>query len=149
MYLLEAVKGQLGSIIERYGLRLVGKGPWLVYLVVSGSSAISLVSHPSEGAFNCRLHVHKGDSWWNVLLLDFLLARSAKQVPASVLAAVEGRLEREIAGLAWKLEEAGSDILSGRLDWFSAYEQKIGPAECAVGYQAMELSSLVAGPRSE
>jgi hypothetical protein len=39
-----------------------------------------------------------------------------------------------------------ADILSGRLDWFSTYEQEIGPAECAVGYQAMELASLVERP---
>jgi hypothetical protein len=142
MTLLEVVKGRLAAAIARYGLRVVEDGPYLVYLVVSAASVMSIVSHPSEGVLNCRWYIQRRGIWNTAMVLELLWARSAMKVPASVLESTTGMLDKEMAALAWKLEEAGTDVLSGGLDWLSEYERKVGSAECVVGERAMKLSGL-------
>ena len=116
--LIDDLRQSWNNLFTTYGFRVVSIDIQMVYVVVSTSVVMIVCRHPSAGGLELRWVEKTKNGWLSYAALNFLWTRSrAKPDETSIL-------ENELKTLAWKLQEAGQDMLNGSSAWKTEYERQ-------------------------
>lgn len=127
------------DLLNRYSLRVVDAGTYLAHVVVSSRSVGAVVNHWTHGGIDLHWSVRASFGWESYAVNNLLWRRSSAKSPRPFVGTDD---ECEYQGLAWKLEEAGADILRGDLSWTREYAKTIDEPTRLVGDASAELDRI-------
>jgi hypothetical protein len=135
----DQIRSCWAQLISRYGLRVIPGGEGMTYVVVSKQSIFIVLDHPSHGGVDLRLNVRSRKGWSSYSANSFLWTRSSAKPEIKDDEGIRAELEL----MAWKLDEAGGDMLRGENSWTREYEERLGTPVSVLKETEVLLDSLV------